>query len=110
MAAKDGVEISGLAHPDILLTGIARHIGKSVLAEHVINETGAIHAAVRGIGRSVAVTKILFCQRESGVDDLAYLRRIAVVICYFFRRKTNVWRAFLSARTTLSGGRRGRFR
>lgn len=61
MTAQDCIEISRLAHPDILLAGIPRHIGKSVLSQNVINEAGAIHTAVCRIGGTVCVTEILLC-------------------------------------------------
>jgi len=73
VAAQDRVEISRLAHPDILLAGITRDIAKSVLLKDVVKETGAIHSAVFRIGRAVAVAEIFFRQRETGVEDLAHL-------------------------------------
>jgi len=38
VAAQDRVEISGLAHPNILLAGITWHVEESILPEDVINE------------------------------------------------------------------------
>src|SRR6266567_1046594 len=94
MPAKDGIEISRLAHPNVLLAGVARHIGKSVLLENVINKTGAIHAAICGISGAVRVTKILFCQLEPSIDDLAHFRRISVIARDFVGRNRRVGRAF----------------
>ena len=56
---EHGLEIAGLAHPDVLLARIARHIFDSALGQNVMNETGAIHPAVRRIGRAVFVAEIL---------------------------------------------------
>jgi hypothetical protein len=79
VTAQDRIEISGLAHPDVLLAGITRHIFESVLAEKIINETGAIHPAIRGICGAVAITQILFCQLQACINDLAHFLRIIVV-------------------------------
>ena len=84
-AAHNCIEISRFANPDILLAGIARHIGEAILLKNVINKSGTIHAAVFGIGRAIAVTEILFRQREPSVDDLAYFRRITLVFRDFIR-------------------------
>ena len=67
---------------------------KTVLLQDVINETGAIHAAVSGISRAIRVSEILSCQFEPGVDNLPHFRRIIFVISYFVRRNTDVRRAF----------------
>ena len=85
MAAQDRIEISRFAHPDILLTRITRHIGESVLAKKIINETGAIHAAVCGISGAVCVTEILRCQIETGLDDLAHFSRVSIITGNFVR-------------------------
>jgi len=61
VATQNRVEISRFAHPDILLAGIARHVGKAVLPKEVINKSGAIHPAACWIGRAIRVTEILFC-------------------------------------------------
>ena len=94
MAAQDRVETSRLAHPDILLAGIARDIAESVLLKNVVKEAGAIHAAVFRIGRAVAVAEILFGQLETGVNDLAHLWRIGFIACNFIGGKTDVGPGF----------------
>src|SRR5206468_634619 len=93
---QDRIKISGFTHPDVLLAGIARHVGEAVLLKDIINETGTIHAAVRWIGRTIGVTQILFCQREPGVQDLPYFCRISFVSGYLVRRKAHVRPALFS--------------
>src|SRR5215469_9779667 len=90
------MKISRFAHPDILLTGIARHVQEAVLLKDVINETGAIHAAAFWIGRAIGVTEILFCQREAGVEDLANFCWIGFVPLDLVWRKTHVRPTFRS--------------
>jgi hypothetical protein len=90
VTAQDRSEVSRLTHPDILLAGIARHVGKSVLTEHVVNETRAIHSAVFGIGRAITVAEILFCQLEPSLDDLAHPWRIIVIAGNFVGQKRDV--------------------
>ena len=48
----------------------------------VINETGTIHAAIRGIGRTIGVAQIFFDQREPGVEDLANFRWVFLETFY----------------------------
>ena len=52
-------------------------MGETVFLKNVINETGAIHAAVRRIGRAISVAEIFSCQRKSGIEDLANFERIS---------------------------------
>ena len=63
------------------------------MLQNVINETGAIHSSVCGIGGAIGVTKILFCQRKPGLDDFADFRGISVEACDLLRRNSNVGRA-----------------
>ena len=64
VAAVNRSEISRFAQPDILLARIARHVFNSVLRQHVIDEAGAIHSAIRRIGRAVFVIEISRCELE----------------------------------------------
>ena len=86
IAAENRLEFSRLAQPDILLAGIARHIIKAVLLEHIINEPGTIHPAVAWIRRTVRVTKIAFGQVERAFDEFTEFGRIIFVISQFVRR------------------------
>ena len=72
-------EASCFAQPDILLAGIARHIGNAILRQHVNNETGAIHPTVRGIGRAILVIQIPRRQLKRRIDNLAHFWRIRFV-------------------------------
>ena len=58
LATVDRLEIPGFTQPDILLARIARHGGNAILCQDVKNETGAIHPAIRGIGRPIFVVEI----------------------------------------------------
>ena len=59
MPTQDRVKISRLPHPNVLLAGVSRHIGKSILAEDIIDEAGAIHAPIRRISGAIGVIEIL---------------------------------------------------
>jgi hypothetical protein len=56
---EHGLEVSGFAYPNILLAGIAGHVGHAALRECVIYKPRTLHAAVGRIGRAIFVAEIL---------------------------------------------------
>jgi hypothetical protein len=56
---EHGLEISGFAHPNVLLACITWDFFDAGLREHVINETRAIHPTIGRVGRAIFVTEIL---------------------------------------------------
>ena len=48
--AKNGLEISRFAHPNILFAGVTRRIADTIFGKDVMNETGAIHTPLGEIG------------------------------------------------------------
>src|SRR6266404_399453 len=109
MPTQNRLKISRFAHPDVLLTGVSRHIGKSILAEDIIDEAGAIHAPIRWVCRAIGVIEILLCQLEAGLDDLPHFCRITVILSNLVRRNRGIGRAFL-LRSGVGGWRRRRRR
>ncbi len=75
---QDRLKLAGPADPGILLARVPRHIADAILLEDKINETGAIHAAGVGIGRSVFVIEIARGQFERADEKLLHFGRIIV--------------------------------
>ena len=69
-------EGSGFAHPDILLTRIARHVFDSAPREHMINKTRGIHSTACRISGVDFVAEILRRQVKTQVDYFLDFRRI----------------------------------
>src|SRR5207237_6657966 len=93
LLTKDRLESSGTPQPNVLLARIARHIFHAVLFEHEINKTGAIHPAVRGIGRAVFVIEVARRQFESADEKLLHVGRIIFESFDLFRGQGGVWGA-----------------
>ena len=63
-AADDGGESIRFSQPGILAGGITRWIGDAILFQHIIDKSGAIHAAVRWVGGTIFVFEVACCEIE----------------------------------------------
>ncbi len=64
------IELFGFANPDVLLARLARHFLNPVLPQNVMDESRAIHPALRWIRGTIRVSEIARGELERGFDQL----------------------------------------
>ena len=101
-----------LAHPYVEPARAARHLGQAVLAQDVVDEAGAIHAAFGRVGGAVGVGEVLPGQFETGFDELSHARRLRAELQDLLGREGGVGRCrrFGGGRNFRLGLGRGGFR
>ena len=56
--AKNRLELSRFADPDVLFARVARHVRHPALGQNIINEPGTIHSALCRISRAILISEI----------------------------------------------------
>src|SRR5260221_5426462 len=85
VSAQHRMEVTVFAHPEILVTRLARNIFVAGAGEGIVNEPRAIHSSAIWVRRTISIGQIPLGQSKRRPDEFLDLWRLAIEFAQMFR-------------------------